>query len=154
MNPKAKEIMTHPVISIKEDQTLEEAINLLAKQKFSGVPVVNDDNKVIGILSDSDIIRYSHQAKVIPFMDLSGWISPHTDISDLATVRKGIDMLSTTKAGEVMTKKVYTVREDADLTEVARLMNRRNINRVPVVDDEGRLIGIITRADMVRVMAN
>lgn len=150
---KAKEIMSAPAISVNENQTLQEVLELLAKHRFSGAPVVDAENRVIGVISDTDIIRYSHQINVIPLSNLSGWISPYADISDLASIRKGYELLTKTKTSQVMTKKVYTVNEDAEANEVAQLMNRRKINRVPVINSEGKLVGIITRADMVQCMA-
>lgn len=145
--------MSAPAISVNENQTLQEVLELLAKHRFSGAPVVDAENRVIGVISDTDIIRYSHQINVIPLSNLSGWISPYADISDLASIRKGYELLTKTKTSQVMTKKVYTVNEDAEANEVAQLMNRRKINRVPVVNSEGKLVGIITRADMVQCMA-
>jgi CBS domain-containing protein len=149
----AKDIMSSPVTSVTEEQTVKEVLELLAKCRISGVPVVDSDNRVTGIISDTDIIRYSHQISVIPLSNLSGWVNPYADVSDLATMRKGFEMLHTTTVKQVMTKKVYTIDEDAPATEVAILMNKRKINRVPVVGKGGRLVGIITRADMVQCMA-
>ncbi len=153
MSVLARDIMNAPVISISKDQSIKELIDLLAANRFSGVPVVDSSNKVVGIISDTDIVRYSHQVSVIPFTDLSGWISPYADISDLASLRKGIDLLATTKVAQVMTKKVFTTGEDTDVVEIAKLMSRRKINRVPIVDQDEKLIGIITRADLVNNMA-
>ena len=150
---KAKDIMSSPPVSIPEDNTLKDAIELLAKNRFSGVPVVNSVGKIVGIISDTDIIRYSEKVEVVPTTNLTGWISPYADVSALATMRKGMETLHQTRVGEVMTKKVYTVNEEAEATDIARLMNRRNINRIPVVDSENKLVGIVTRADMVRCMA-
>jgi CBS domain-containing protein len=150
----AKDIMTTPALSVTENQTVKEVLELLAEKRISGFPVVNDENKIIGIISDTDIIRYSHTINVIPLSNLSGWVSPYADIADLASMRKGFDMLHTTLVGQIMTKKVYTARESDPATEVARLMNRRKINRVPIVDDNDKLVGIITRTDMVQCLAN
>jgi len=150
---KAKEIMSSPPISIHEDKTLRDAIELLAKHRFSGLPVVNSDEKIVGIISDTDIIRYSEKIKVVPTTNLSGWISPYVDVSTLATMRKGMDTLHQTRVSEVMTKKVHTVNEEADAADIARLMNRRKINRIPVVNSENKVVGIVTRADMVQCMA-
>ena len=149
----AKEIMSSPAVSVNVEQTLQDVIEILAKNRFSGVPVVDKENKVIGVISDTDIIRYSHQISVVPLSNLSGWISPHVDISDLATMRKGFELLHKTKVNEVMTKKVFTIHEGDTATDVAQLMNKRRINRVPVVDDDGKLVGIVTRGDMVQCMA-
>ncbi len=150
---KAKDIMSSPPVSIPEDSTLRDAIELLAKYRFSGVPVVNSEGKIAGIISDTDIIRYSEKVEVVPTTNLTGWISPYADVSNLATMRKGIESLHQTRVGEVMTKKVYTVNEGTEASDIARLMNRRNINRIPVVDSENKLVGIVTRADMVSCMA-
>jgi len=150
---KARDIMSSPPISIHEDKTLREAIELLAEHRFSGLPVVNNEGKIVGIISDTDIIRYSEKIKVVPHTNLSGWISPYVDVSTLATMRKGMDSLHQTRVSEVMTKKVFTVNEEAEATDIARLMNRRNINRIPVVDGNNKLVGVVTRADMVQCMA-
>ncbi|MEW5784069.1 MAG: CBS domain-containing protein [Bacillota bacterium] len=149
----AREIMTTPVISVKENQTIKEVVDLLAQHKFSGVPVVDENDVVVGVLSDTDIVRYSQKISVIPFADMSGWISPHADITDLASLRKGIDLIAKTSVGQVMTKKVHTADENTPITELAVLMSRRRINRVPIVDAAGKLLGIITRADLVHNMA-
>ncbi len=150
---KAKDIMSSPPINIREDQTLQDAIKLLAEHRFSGVPVVNSAGKIMGIISDTDIIRYSEKVKVVPNTNLSGWISPYADVSTLATMRKGMDTLHQTRVSDVMTKKVYVVNEEAEASDIARLMNRRNINRIPVVNSDNELVGIVTRADMVQCMA-
>lgn len=150
----AKEIMTKPVLSARETDMVKAVLELLAEKRISGVPVVDEDGKVIGVISDTDIIRYAHQISVVPLSNLSGWISPYAEISDLASMRKGFDLLHRTDVSQIMTKKVYTVHEDAPANEVAELMNRRKINRIPVVDSEDKLKGIVTRSDMVQCMAN
>ena len=150
----AKEIMSKPALSARETDTVKAVLELLAEKRISGVPVVDEDGKVIGVISDTDIIRYAHQISVVPLSNLSGWISPYVEISDLASMRKGFDLLHRTDVSQIMTKKVYTVHEDDPANEVAELMNRRKINRVPVVDSEDKLKGIVTRSDMVQCMAN
>ncbi len=150
---KAKDIMSAPAISISGEKTLQEAIEMLAEKRISGFPVVDNLGKIIGIISDTDIIRYSQKLNIVPHTSLSGWISPYADIGDLASMKKGYDLFGKTTVKEVMTKKVYSVHEDADAPDVAKLMSRRNINRIPVVDNDGKLVGIVTRADMVQCMA-
>lgn len=150
----AKEIMSSPAVSIKEDQTVKEALDVLAERNFSGLIVVDKDDKVVGVISDTDIIRYSQRKSVVPQSSFSFWTSPYTEIDDIASIREGFEMLHRTLTSQVMTKKVYTVKKDTPATDVAKLMNRRNINRVPVIDDEGKLAGIITRSDVVQCLAN
>ncbi len=149
----AKEIMTKPALSAREADTVKAVLELLAEKRISGVPVVNEDGKVIGVISDTDIIRYAHQISVVPLSNLSGWISPYAEVSDLASMRKGFELLHRTAVSQIMTKKVHTVHEDAPANEVAEMMNRRKINRVPVVDSDDKLKGIVTRSDLVQCMA-
>lgn len=153
MSLTAKDIMTTTVISINEQQTLQEAISLMAEHNISGLPVTGPGDVLTGIISNTDIIDYAQKVNVVPLFDLSGWISPHTEIKDLASLRRGIDLLAKTTAGQLMKKKVYTAREDSELFEIARLMSRRQINRVPIIDRGGKLAGIVTRNDMVKSIA-
>lgn len=151
---KVKDIMSSPAVSITGDITIKEALDLLADRNISGVPIVDPEDKVVGVISDTDIIKYAHQNSVVAHTNLSGWVSPYVDVNELASVKKGFDQLATMKVCTVMTKKVFTINQDADAGEAAKLMNRRNINRIPVTDNEGKLVGIVTRADIVKCMAN
>lgn len=150
----AKEIMTTPALSVRQERSIKEVLELLAEKRISGLPVTSEEGKIIGIISDTDIIRYAHSINVIALSNLSGWVSPYANITDLADIRKGFKMLHTTLVSQVMTKKVYFAKEDDPVTEVAMLMNKRKINRVPIVDKNEKLVGIIARSDMVQCMAN
>ncbi len=149
----AKDIMTAPTISVSKDNNVKAALNLLAEHNISGLPVIDNDGKVVGIVSGSDIIRYSQQKKVMPVSSISFWVSPYSETDDIASVRNGFEILHRTIIENVMTRKVYTVSMDTPISEVAKLMINRKINRVPVVDNDGKLTGIISRADLVKFMA-
>jgi CBS domain-containing protein len=145
--------MTAPVIYVKPGATLEEVAGLLSKHHISGIPVVNDDIKVVGIISETDIVKYSQQLKVIPLTNSFGWVSPYREITDIAAFHKGFELLSRTRVENVMSKNIVTVGENVPTSEVAQLMNKRNINRIPVVNADNKLLGIITRADLIRYIA-
>lgn len=149
----AKDIMTTPVISVTEDATLKEAIDLFSRHKIGGVPVVDGENRVVGILTEGDIVNFSSKTHVISRICSFGWISPHTDPESIARFKKGFDLLAHTKVSLVMTRKVYTILEDAPGYDIAALMKRRKIDRVPVVDKEGHLRGIATRTNLVYFLA-
>lgn len=149
----AKDIMTVTPITVHKDENLKGALDLLAKHNISGLPVVDNNDRVVGIISGTDIMQYSNQNNIIPHASKSIWISPYSGTDDLASVRSGFEILHRTAVEKIMTKKVYTITADTPVSEVARLMNRRKINRVPVVDDDEKLIGIVTRADMVKYLA-
>ena len=149
----ARDIMTAPTISVSKDNNVKAALDLLAEHNISGPPVIDNDGKVVGILSGSDIIRYSQQKKVVPVSSISFWVSPYSETDDIASVRNGFEILHRTIIENLMTRKVYTVSMDTPISEVAKLMINRKINRVPVVDNDGKLAGIISRADLVKFMA-
>ena len=149
----ASSVMTTPVISISPEVTLKEAINILAESKISGLPVVDADNKVVGVITEKDIVNYASTLHVIPLLRSSGWVSPHTDVDDIASFKKGYELLSNVKVEKVMSRKPHTVKKSAYIAEVANLMNKKNVNRIPVVDEEGKLAGIIARADLVTYLA-
>lgn len=152
--PEATDIMTTAVVSVKPDQTLEEAIQLLSKNNISGLPVVDSENKIIGILSRTDIVKYSSNLHIVSLINSSSWISPHTDVSQMTSIKKGFEKLSETRVETVMSKKIVRAKETTPGEEIARLMKKNKVNRVPVEDENGKLIGIITRGDLVKYLAN
>ncbi|HHW55032.1 MAG: CBS domain-containing protein [bacterium] len=149
----AREIMTAPVITVGPEAKLAEAVKVMAEKNISGLPVVDEDNRVIGIISEADIVDYAGKTQAVRLFGSSGWISPYDDRIGSTSYRKGFELLANTPVEKVMARKVTTVKEDTPGLEVARVMNRKKINRVPVVDASGRLVGLITRADMVRALA-
>jgi CBS domain-containing protein len=149
----AKDIMTVSTISVSKNNNVKAALDLLAEHNISGLPVVDDEKKVVGIISGSDILRYSHQKNVVPKTSSSFWVSPYTESDDIAIIRNGFEVLHRTAIEQVMTKKVFMVKADTPVSDVAKLMISKTINRVPVVDDAGVLLGIISRADLIKSMA-
>jgi len=151
----SEDIMNYPPITISKDKTVKEALDLLAAHNISGMPVTDIDNQVIGIISGADIMHYSQQKKLIPFSNTSLWVTPSgsTD-DDLQMLRSGFEVLHRTMVEQVMTKKVYTASKDTPISDVAKLMNQHNVNRIPIVDSNNKLIGIITRSDLVKYMSS
>lgn len=154
MQHVSSSVMNTEVITVGPEATLDDTIQLLAKHKISGLPVVDSDYKVIGVITEKDIVDFSSTLHVVPKIGTSGWISPHANVSDLATFKKGYEMLATAKVKTVMSGKPATVEENAYIEEVARLMKKKKVNRVPVVNKAGKLVGIITRADLVNYLAD
>ncbi|HHV08165.1 MAG TPA: CBS domain-containing protein [Firmicutes bacterium] len=153
MQVTAAEIMTSPVITVTPEMSIAKVTNLMATNNISGLPVVNEADVVVGIISEADIVNYSSRMHVVRLISSSKWVSPYTQITDIASFRKGFEMLSKSKVKDIMFSKVATVRESATGEEIARIMTRRKVNRVPVVDASGRILGIITRANLVKYLA-
>lgn len=145
----AADIMQPEVITINEDATVQELAKLLAKKKISGAPVVDDLNRVVGIVSEGDLVSIDADIHFPHYIELLG------NIIYLESIKKYEERLEKAAAGEVrdiMTTDVLTVQNDTPLSEVATLMIDKQVNRVPVVDGDV-LVGIITRADIVRAAA-
>lgn len=149
----ALNVMKADVITVSPEATLEEVIKVLENNRISGLPVVDSEKKVVGVITEKDIVDYAGSLHVVPRIKTSSWISPHIDVSDIATVKKGYEMLASVKVKKVMSDRPVTVGKGTNITEVARLMKKKNVNRVPVVDGEGKLVGIIARADLVNYLA-
>ncbi|MBC7332989.1 MAG: CBS domain-containing protein [Actinobacteria bacterium] len=141
----AKHIMTKKVITIGKDATVKELSELLIKNKISGVPVVDDNKKVIGMITEADIIK---KESSLPYPLSFGFAF----IRDLSSLTKTTEEFLKTPVEEVMTRNVKVVNEDTPLSKIVNIMINNNINRVPVVDKNNRLVGIITRADIIRSM--
>lgn len=126
-----KERMSHPVITVKPDMPIMEAMNLMREEHIRRLPVVKD-NKLVGIVSDKDLLNASPSDAT----SLSVW-----EINYL---------LSQITIGDVMTKKVLTVSEDTPIEEAARFMADNKIGGLPVMRD-GRIVGLITETDLFKV---
>ncbi|MHB0866281.1 MAG: CBS domain-containing protein [Thermoleophilia bacterium] len=142
----AADIMQPEVITISEDATVQELAKLLARKKISGAPVVDDQHRVVGIVSEGDLVAIDADIHFPHYIELLG------NIIYLESIKKYEERLEKAAAGEVrdiMTTDVLTVQKEAPLSQVATLMIDKQVNRVPVVDGDV-LVGIITRADIVR----
>jgi len=150
----ALDIMTTSVVSVRADNTLEDVVQILAKKRISGLPVVDEENKVIGMISEKDIIDYASELHAIRTINSSAWVSPHFDVSFISSYKKGFERLSKTNVEKVMTTKLVIAEENTSIEEIAKLMTKKKVNRIPITDNTGALIGIITRTDLINYYAS
>ncbi len=141
----AADVMTTNVIVVQPDTGVREIAILLLKHRISAVPVVNDEQKIVGIVSEGDLVRRVENDTEGP---RSWWLRAIT------MDEKAEEYLKThgRKAEDVMTRNVVVVSEETPLHEIARLLEKNRIKRVPVVRD-GRLAGIISRANLLHGLA-
>jgi CBS domain-containing protein len=145
----AADIMTAKVVTIREDATVDELAKLLAKHKISGVPVVDAQNLVVGMVTEGDLVELDadiHFPRYISFLD--GVIFLESMKKFDQRLRRAV----ATSVKDIMTTSVITVQKDAPLHEIATLMAEKQVNRLPVLEGDV-LVGIVTRADVVRAMA-
>lgn len=118
---KAKDVMTKEVTTINPDATLAEAINLLLAKEISGMPVVDSSGRLVGIISEKDILNYAFSGN-----------------------------LNNTKVQEAMSKKVMSFPPDADVDSIALVICQHQFRRVPIVDKD-KVVGIVSRRDIIRI---
>lgn len=145
----AKNIMVKKVITINKKASVEKLSELLLKNKISGVPVVDDDGKLVGIATEGDLIIKDSDLHFPRYFKLLDSI---IYLESLNKFKRNLKKYLGTKVGDIMTEKVRTVSDDTPVREVANMMIRNNINRVPVLNSKGDITGIITRADIVKSM--
>lgn len=152
MNEKrAKDIMTTDVIVANKNDIIANVANLLIREKIGGLPVVDEDNKVVGIISETDIMKkesHVESPKMLNF--LQGIIF----LDDMKRFEEELRAIAAYKVEDLMSKDIVTVKEDDTFDYVANIMINKSINRVPVVDKDNRLKGIICRYDIIKAMYN
>jgi len=133
----ASEIMTQPVITVPEDMLVPKAVDRMLEHNLKRMPVVNSDGILTGILARIDVFKTITK-----------------EAPDWAAISKhGIDVSHARLAGDVMSREVHTVQRAASLEEVMQLIDDTDLQRVAVVDEGGRLIGIISDHDLLRLFA-
>jgi len=144
-----KDIMVKKVITIKKDASVEELSELLVKNKISGVPVVDNDGKLVGIATEGDLIIKDSDLHFPRYFKLLDSI---IYLESLNKFKKSLKKFLGTKVEDVMTAEIKTVKEETPIGEAANMMIKYNINRVPVLDSKDEMVGIVTRADIVKSM--
>jgi len=145
----ASSIMTRDVVTARPTDTVARVARQLSDHSISAVPICDEAGNVVGMASEGDLMR--------PFIDANvkrraWWLTLLADGTDLAPEFLEYVRLDRHKVGDLMTAPVITAPGDASVTEVAELMVRHRIKRVPIVRD-GKLIGIVSRADVIRAIA-
>jgi CBS domain-containing protein len=134
--------MTRDVISVEKDVSLKRVAELMARNAISGIPVVKKDKKVVGVISEKD------------FLSRMGAKSSKSFMGVVAECLKGKGCVAVSireqSARDIMTSPAITVIEETTVNEIAGIFTEKNINRVPVINPDGVLTGIVSRADIIR----
>ena len=153
---KIKEIMNEQVVTVKEGDTLQYVSRIFYENSISGAPVIDGKGRVVGMISESDIVKaiepYKAKLRMI-FPSLSFMsVTFEKDMEERA-ITEVVKEVQRTKVTEVMAREVFFLEPD-DLVEKAIItMNQRNVNRIPVISN-GELVGIVARADILRCLVN
>jgi len=144
---KARDVMTSHAISVGPDLPVQAVANTLVKNGISAVPVVGNDGKLLGIISEGDLIR---RVETGTERRRSWWLEMISSGRSLAAEFAKTHGL---KAEDIMTTFVITADQDMPLHEIAELMERHGVKRVPIVENE-QVIGIVSRANLVQALAS
>jgi CBS domain-containing protein len=144
------DVMTPNPVSVTPETNLEAAIQLLTEHHIGGLPVINAEGALVGILSESDLMWQATGVEPPAYiMLLDSMIYLKSPKKYTEELHKALGQL----VKDVMTAKVITITPEKSIREAAQLMHDKRIRRLPVVDDQDQVIGILTRGDIVREMA-
>ncbi len=136
------DVMTRDVLSVSKYESIVNVANILSERNISGLPVVDRENKVIGVITQADILSMVGVSHERTFKDLLRYLRGE----NLPECRRG------DYVGDVMTSPAHTIRPNQTIAEAVKIMAEKNIRRLIVVDEKNTLIGIITRADILRAV--
>jgi CBS domain-containing protein len=146
-----KDIMSKNVITISPEESVSDAIDKMAKNNISGLIVVEDE-KVVGVISESDVLKIFKSE--FPELKLSSNIT----LSILSLIKSGVKIISEIKkvgklkVKDLMSKKVFSVKPEDTILQAARIMSKKDVRRLPVIDENGKLVGVISRTDILRAL--
>ncbi|HWG99163.1 MAG TPA: CBS domain-containing protein [Pilimelia sp.] len=135
-----RDVMTDAVVVARGDTSYKQLVDVLADCEVSAVPVVDADDRVLGVVSEADLLHK---------VEFDG-AEPHSRLLDRLLRRSAREKATGDTAAELMTSPAVTVRPETPLAQAARLMEQRRVKRLPVVDESGRLVGLVSRRDLLR----
>jgi len=154
----ARDIMIRDVYTVHRDESVKGVLEKFVQYRISGMPIIDDNSRLVGYISDGDIMRYLGRHFDDP---MTSWVSAvgfyygmpadARDLDKMDELKENALMVSRKTVEQVGNKRVITVEEDDSLVDVAEVLARRKIKKVPVIQD-GYLKGIISRGDVVRAV--
>jgi len=144
------DVMTSNPFTVKPQTPLKEAIKLLAEKRVSGLPVVDDAGELLGVISETDLMWQETGPEPLPYIM---FLDSTIYLGNPARYDKELHKALGQTVGEVMSDRPISVTPDKSLRDAARLMHDKSIRRLPVVGDKNQILGILTRGDIIRAMA-
>ncbi len=141
--------MTEDVITVSTNDSVEQCARLLQENNISGLPVLDEAGRVVGIITEGDLIRRVSRVKAPGYLEVLG------GLIYLGSPKKFVDALQramSLEAGQLMSKKVISIEPDQSVESAATLLVEHNISRLPVIDKKGILRGIVSRRDIMNCL--
>jgi CBS domain-containing protein len=151
MDKTVAQIMTPNPLTVKPETPLKEAIAILAEHKISGLPVINDNEELVGIISENDLMWQETGVESPPYIMI---LDSLIYLENPNRYEKEIHKALGQTVEDVMSNKPITIKADQSVKQAARLLYQKKIRRLPVINDRGQVTGIITQGDIIRAMAD
>ncbi len=144
----ARDIMTTDVISVTPDTSLKEVARIFIQTRYSNIPVLDDDGRLVGIISETDLIEQQKPLHIPTVMTLFDWVFT---FGSEKRFQEEVDRVTATSVGELCQREIVTCPSTATVRDMAALMSRHKIHLLPIVDS-GTLVGVVARLDLIRAM--
>src|ERR1700749_1816427 len=144
---KAAHVLVKDVITVKPDSSVDEAVKLLVEHDFSALPGVDETDHLVGVISESDLMR---RPEIGTEKHRQWWMEA---ITPAATLAHEFAKAHGQRVHEVMSKHVVSAREDTPLGEIAPFLERKRIKRIPILSD-GKLVGMVSRSNLIQALAS
>lgn len=144
----ARDIMSTEVVTVTTETSLKELAKLFVETRHSNIPVLDQDGLLVGVISETDLIEQQkplHIPTVMAFLDGVFYLNREKKF------KEEVDRVTATKVGELYRKDPVTCAPEATIREMAGLMSQHKVHLLPVIE-EGKMIGVVARLDMIRVM--
>ena len=146
---KAKDIMTTEVHTVTADMDIDQLARRFVELNKNAMPVVDDQGRVEGLITQTDLVEQDKPLHIPTVISLFDWV---LYLESEKSFREEVQRISARKVGEIFSREVVTCSPDTPVDQVAALMVDRKAHLVPVVDDDGKLLGVIARLDIIRSM--
>lgn len=147
----ASDIMTTEVITVTKDTPIQTLARILYEHHINGVPVVDAEGRLEGIVCETDLIRTDKKLRIPLVLTL---FDATLFLESPGRFKKELKELQATTVEDLYTREVVTVKEDTPLDEIATMMTEKRAYTLPVLDDTGRVVGIIGKRDLIRTLAS
>ena len=144
--PKVADVMTRDVITVTPETLLRELATILSEKHINGVPVVDDEGNVLGVVCESDLVNQNKPLHIPTVFVILDSVIP---MENPWRYQKEFKRLAATTVGDIYSQPAISISPDTDLSEVARIMSERRLYTLPVIEG-GKLVGVVGKADIIR----
>ena len=145
----AKEIMTTDVRSVTPDSSIEELARYFEETRYNALPVIDNDNRLVGVVSQNDLVERDKPLHIPTVISIFDWV---LYLESEKSFREDVKRMAARSVGEIMTPARATCGPDTPVGEIAGLMSEKKAHLVPVLDRDGKVLGVVARLDLIRTM--